>query len=92
MKSEIKTKTQNALYFNVDLPAYLKEMQMLSPEGCSYILGVPMAVVATKLTQIAQRASELDDPMLNILMLETKLYEVVHSELNDLIKKQKERL
>ena len=93
MSSKIKTKTNGSLYFNVDLPAYLAELQNISTDGVSYILGTPMSVVCTKLTQIAQRASELDDPMLNVLMLETKLYEVEdHSKLSELIKEQKDRI
>ena len=78
------------LHFNIDLPQLLRETYE-SNDGMG-VFKVPISVAQNKLAQISQRAIELDDPQLNILMLETKLYEVEHSDIIELIKKQKQRL
>jgi len=88
-KQEIEK--QGELYFNIDFPEMMKRLIESTPNG-SYVHGVPMAVLRDKITKLAQRCIELNDPQLNIIMLEMKLYEVPHSEIQDLIKQQKARI
>ena len=80
------------LHFNIDVPAFIKELQENATKEQSYVMRAPMETLKSKLAQIAKRASEINDPELNILMLETKLYEVEHSEIYNLIEKQKQLL
>ena len=80
---------KNELYFNVDTPALLGEV--LGNHG-AWALAVPIRILKTKLSEVAGRAIEIDDPKLNILMLEMKLYEVEHNDIQNLIKVQKKRI
>jgi hypothetical protein len=81
------------LYFNIDIPNFLKEIQGNSTLQQSYVMRAPMEIMKTKLALITKRASELNDPKLNILMLETKLYEVEnHEDIPELIKQQEDRI
>lgn len=80
------------LYFNIDVPSFLTELQQNASKAQSYVMRAPMNILKTKLAKIAERAIELDDPQLNILMLETKLYEVEHDKIQELIQKQKDRI
>jgi len=80
------------LYFNIDVPSFLSELQKNATTAQSYVMKAPMNILKTKLAMIAERAIELDDPQLNILMLETKLYEVEHNDIQKLIQKQKDRI
>ena len=83
---------KNPLYFNIDVPAFLNELQANSTPNQGYVMTIPMAILKTKLAQIAQIATRLNDPELNILKLETKLFEVNHKEVSKLIEEQRQRL
>ena len=79
----------NELHFNIDVPQLITE---ISSNNSTWALTKPLEVLQTKLALIAKRAIEIDDPELNVLMLETKLYEVEnHTDISNLIKTQKER-
>jgi hypothetical protein len=81
------------LHFNIDIPNFLKEIQENSTPKQNYVMRAPMEIMKTKLALITKRASELNDPKLNILMLETKLYEVEnHKDIHELIKQQEDRI
>jgi len=78
------------MHFNIDIPQMLVE---ISSNKGMWALIKPLQITQNKLGLIAKRASELDDPILNILMLETKLYHTEkHSDIYDLIEQQKKRL
>jgi len=78
------------MHFNIDLPKMLIE---ISNNNETWALVKPLQITQIKLSLIAKRAIELDDPELNILMLETKLYHTdSHSEIKELIETQKKRI
>ena len=83
------------VHFKCDTPALLQEIMtgvVDNPKSGAHILKIPLLILNNYLGQVAQRAAELDDPQLNILMLEMKLYEVEHNQIGVEIAKQKERL
>lgn len=83
------------VHFKCDTPALLQEIMtgvVDNPKSGANILKVPLLILNNYLGQVAQRAAEIDDPKLNILMLEMKLYEVEHNEIEVEIAKQKERM
>jgi hypothetical protein len=72
--------------WRIDIPQLLKEIEGASlRSNDKEALKIPMLLLKNYLGQIAKRAIELNDPKLNILMLETKLYEVEHNEIQKLI-------
>ena len=81
---------ETQLNFNIDVPQLILEIGKNSNVGGA--LTIPLRVLQAKLVQIAKRGAELNDPQLNILLLETKLYEVGHDEVIQLIEQQRERL
>lgn len=60
------------MYWKVNTPGLLREVTNNPGSG---ILRHPVAILAGLLGQVAQRAAEIDDPQLNILMLRLALYE-----------------
>lgn len=79
---EIKSKkvrdyVMNDIVWKIDLPAYLKEIAENSRN-------TPYPITFTILTSIleilAVRAIEIDDPALNIIMMNLGLYEGVHNK------------
>lgn len=79
---EIKNKTvqdyvMNDMVWKVDLPKFLKEIS-----ECS--INVPYAasfrILAQVLNVLTERAIEINDPALNIIMLNLGLYEGAHDE------------
>lgn len=79
---EIKNKTvqdyvMNDMVWNVDLPKFLKEIS-----ECS--INVPYAasfrILAQVLNVLTERAIEINDPALNIIMLNLGLYEGAHDK------------
>lgn len=84
----VKDYVMNPLSWKCDLPAFLKEVHdgsKTSPYSVTFnilfkILGV-----------LSQRAIELNDPALNIIMLNLSLYEGSHSkEADEVIEKMRE--
>ena len=61
------------LAWRINTPQLLKEI--CTNPGTS-ILGKPLSILGRKLHEVAERAAELNDPALNILMLELTLYDV----------------
>ena len=90
-----KEKDEDTVHFKCDTPALLQEIMtgvIDNPKSGAHILKIPLQILGNYLGQVAQRAAEIDDPKLNILMLEMKLYEVEHNQIGIEIAKQRERL
>lgn len=63
----------NDWQFNVNTPQFIKE----AAENCNGgMYGVCWNVFRMLLLQVAERAAELNDPILNVLMLRLNLYDV----------------
>lgn len=79
----------NDLSWKADLPAYLKEIKECS-QNTPY--AKTFTIVADILQILARRAIELNDPVLNIIMLNLSLYEGSHdknaSEVKDKLREQ----
>lgn len=79
----------NDINFRTDLPQLIDEIQKCSGQQ----LYVPVLnILRSQLAVLAERAIDLDDPYLNIIMLKLKLYEVPHKEIQNKIKEQQERI
>lgn len=90
-----KEKDKDVVHFKCDTPALLQEIMTCvidNPKSGASVLKIPLYILNNYLEQVAQRAAEIDDPKLNILMLEMKLYEVEHNQISVEIAKQRERL
>jgi len=59
--------------FVTNTPALLNEV--LTSPGAS-VLHIPLQILAHQLGQVATRAAELNDPVLNSLMCDLALYEI----------------
>lgn len=67
----------NDMAWKIDLPKFLQEIQECSkhsPYSASF------NIVRYVLSILAERAIELDDPVLNIIMLNLSLYEGSHDD------------
>ncbi len=71
--------TKAELEFKIHAPNFLKEVFDLNPK-LGGVLFVPANTLRTYLLQIAQRASELNDPKLNAIMCQMSLYEIADPE------------
>lgn len=90
-----KEKDEDTVYFKCDTPALLQEIMtgvIDNPKSGAFVLKIPLLILNNYLGRVAQRAIEIDDPELNILMLEMKLYEVEHNQIGVEIAKQRERM
>lgn len=76
----------NHFQFDVDTPRFLKEACENSRGG---VYGVCWNIFKSLLAQVAERAIELNDPVLNALMIRLNLYEIPHDERYEIIKKLK---
>lgn len=79
---EIKSKNvqdyvMNDMVWKVDLPKLLKEISECSK---STPYPVTFTILARVLGILAERAIEIDDPALNIIMMHLGLYEGVHDK------------
>ena len=64
------------LYWKVHTPNFLSDiLKNLSPNGLGMIT-TPMNIFRNLLVQVSQRASQLNDPELNALMVRLTLYEI----------------
>ena len=77
------------LGFRVNTPQLLDE---ISKNNGVAILKVPLNVLQRWLLKLAERAIELDDPELNIIMLSMALYDGTPNELTNAIQIQFERI
>ena len=91
---EIKSKTvrdyvMNDMVWKVDLPKFLKEISECStntPYAASF------RILAHVLKVLTERAIEINDPALNIIMLNLGLYEGAHDENVDVVISQLRKL
>jgi hypothetical protein len=91
---EIKSKTvrdyvMNDMVWKVDLPKFLKEISECStntPYAASF------RILAQVLKVLTERAIEINDPALNIIMLNLGLYEGAHDENVDVVISQLRKL
>ena len=87
----IKTKldvfnTSNKLSFDVNTPHFLKEACENARDG---MYGVCWNIFRNLIAQVAERATELNDPILNTLMIRLNLYEMPNNDRYKIIKQQK---
>lgn len=73
--------------FDVNTPQFLKEACENSNGG---MYAVCWNIFMSLLAQVAERATELNDPVLNTLMIRLNLYEIPNSERYKMVKKMKE--
>lgn len=88
-------KNNNDLYFKIDLPQFLKEIADCGLDRKMGTLKIPLNIARQYLCMIAERAAEINDPQLNLLMIETRLYETPApntKEYRELHKKIKESI
>jgi len=76
--------------FRVDTMGLLTEVVDCAMPKNMGILKIPLNIFKNILEEVAQRATELNDPQLNILMLKLALYEVPAREIREAIEKQME--
>lgn len=79
--------TGNRFSFDVNTPQFLKEACENSNNG---MYGVCWNIFRNLLAQVAQRAIELNDPVLNALMIRMNLYELPNEQRYSIIRKLKE--
>ena len=78
-----------SMQFNVNTPGFLKE----AAENCNGgMYAVCWNVFRILLGMVAERATELNDPIMNVLMLRLNLYEVPNEERNKIIEQIKREL
>lgn len=75
--------------WRVDTPSLLNEVANCSNQG---IYSPVMAIFGRVLACVADRATQLNDPILNICMLKLKMYEVPHEEIQTRINEQLKRI
>lgn len=89
-RKEVYDYVMSDLLWKCDLPAFLKECQLCS-QGNAY--DVCWNLLRRILVMLTERAIELNDPILNIIMLNLSLYEGSHSKnVNEVIKKLREQI
>lgn len=76
-----------ALSFDVDTPMFIKEV---AENSGSTMYAVCWNIFKGLLVKVAERATELNDPVLNTLMIRLNLYEIPNEERYKMIKKMKE--
>jgi len=67
---------ETSLRFRVDTPKLLKEIADAGLVQNAGVLFIPLNVLRTFLTQVSERCSEINDPILNRLMFDMNLYEL----------------
>ena len=76
--------------FKMDLPAFLNEIQTCTKNGP---YSVCYGILCKQLAVLAQRAIELNDPALNIIMMNLSLYDNSHTdEGRDIVKRMREQI
>lgn len=80
----------NDLVWKIDLPNFLKEISQCS----KYVpYAVSFKILAQVLGILAKRAIEINDPALNIIMLNLGLYEGAHDEnINNVVYKLRQQI
>lgn len=73
--------------FDVDTPRFIKE----ASENCrGGVYANCWNIFCNLISKVAERASELNDPVLNALMIRLNLYEIPHEERYKIIEQMKE--
>lgn len=68
---------ENTMHFRIDTPQFFKELtENTLSTGKNGILKVPLNVFMNLLSQVADRATQLQDPILDRLMFDLNLYEL----------------
>ena len=78
--------TESSLQFDVNTPQFLKEVCECSEKG---VYAICYNIFRSLLAMVAERATELNDPILNVLMIRLNLYEIPPQERNKVINKIK---
>ena len=91
---KIKSKTvrdyvMNDMVWKVDFPSFLKEIAECSK---SIRYGKTFNILAHVLNVLTERAIEINDPALNIIMLRLGLYEGAHDKNVDEVRSQLRKL
>ena len=73
------------MQFRVDTVSLLKEIADAGLPRNMGVLKIPINIFKSLLGEVAQRATEINDPRLNILMLRLTLYEVPNSKITEMI-------
>lgn len=85
----VKTKVDLSLWqFDVNTPDFLKEAALNCVNGMYVIC---YECFRKLLAQVADRATELNDPVMNVLMLRLNLYECENKERRKLMRKEIDR-
>lgn len=74
---EVQNYVMNDMAFKVDTPLFLKEVAECSKSAPS---SKTFIILMRVLGILAERAIEIDDPALNIIMMNLGLYEGVHDK------------
>lgn len=83
----VQNYVMNDMVWKVDLPRLLKEISECSK---STTYPVTFTILSRVLEILAERAIEIDDPALNIIMMNLGLYEGVHDKnAGEVISKQR---
>lgn len=81
--------TENKLQFDVNTPQFLHE----AAENCNGgMYAVCWNIFKDLLAMVAERATELNDPILNVLMIRLNLYEIPPMERNKVIEQIKKSI
>jgi len=81
--------TKNKLQFDVNTPQFLHE----AAENCNGgMYAVCWNIFKDLLAMVAERATELNDPILNVLMIRLNLYEIPPMERNKVIEQIKKSI
>ncbi len=85
----VKTKVDlNPWQFDVNIPGFLKEAALNCTNGMYVVCYECFRML---LSQVSQRATELNDPVLNVLMLRLNLYECKNEERRKLMRMEIDR-
>lgn len=69
--------TESELQFDINTPGFIKEV---AENSGSRMYSVCWNIFQRLIAMVAERATELNDPIMNVLMLRMNLYEVDHEE------------
>lgn len=94
IKEDTTEKQSNKSYlsFRVDTLGLLTEIADAGLDRNMGVLKIPLNIFKNLLAEVAQRATRLNDPELNILMLRLALYDVKQIDTSKAIEIQKSRI
>lgn len=85
----VKTKVDLSPWqFDVNIPDFLREAALCGVGGMYVVCYECFRII---LSQVADRATELNDPVMNVLMLRLNLYECENKERRKLMRKEIDR-